>query len=553
MPFPRTPSPSLSPLPSVSSKAGRLAFLILAIAPFLFGLLALYLGQDSNWDLRNYHWYNAYAFLNDRYDMDMLAAQIPSFYNPALDIPYYLLATHVPAKVAGFILGSVQGINFILIFMLCHATLIIPNTKQKVWACTALAAIGMLGGGGIAQIGTTFYDNITSLGLFTSALLVIHFFPKMLATQSWGKSLALAALCGFPAGLMMGLKLPFVIFCLALCGSLLLITGPLTRRVWMAFGFGLGVLLGLVLSLGPWALHLQANYGSPMFPYFNNVFQSPLTLQSSMRDVQFIPTSWSDRLLYPFIFTITPWRVGEIPWRDLRLPVLYVLLPLCVALRLLFGRNKRAPDRLTSFHASRYLLWLCVLSYIFWLFLFSIYRYAIPLEMLSPLLIVVTIGLLPLRPQIRALLTTILLVIVATTIIPGDWGRKKPWMDEAMKVTVPALPDSENLMILMAGFDPYSHVIPSFPPHIPFVRIQSNFSSPDEPKGINQRLKERVASHKGKFKLLIPRHHMDHAVFALKFFGLTVLPQSCQVVDDHLYDSRLQLCDIRHLTTSGSP
>ena len=41
-------------------------------------------------------------------------------------------------------------------------------------------------------------------------------------------------------------------------------------------------------------------------------------------------------------------------------------------------------------------------------------------------------------------------------------------------------------MILMAGFEPYSHLVTQFPPEIPFVRIQSNFTGPDENKGFNQ-------------------------------------------------------------------
>ncbi|HEU0118427.1 MAG TPA: hypothetical protein VFR09_07315, partial [Alphaproteobacteria bacterium] len=94
-------------LPPSPPRIRRLALTILVLAPFFFGLLALYLGQDANWDLRNYHWYNAYAFLNGRYGFDMLPSQTPYFYNPLLDVPFYLLATHIHAKTAGFILGWV--------------------------------------------------------------------------------------------------------------------------------------------------------------------------------------------------------------------------------------------------------------------------------------------------------------------------------------------------------------------------------------------------------------------------------------------------------------
>ena len=78
-----------------SGPARGLALGLLAAAPFLAGLLGVVLGQDVNWDLRNYHWYNAYAFLNGRYDGgDFMPSQTQFFFNPLLDVPFYLLATH---------------------------------------------------------------------------------------------------------------------------------------------------------------------------------------------------------------------------------------------------------------------------------------------------------------------------------------------------------------------------------------------------------------------------------------------------------------------------
>ena len=196
------------------------------LAPFAFGALAVALGQDANWDLRNYHWYNAYAFVNGRDALDLLPSQTPFFYNPALDVPFYLLATHVPARVAGFVLGFVQGLNFILLFMLAYASLLIANPRNKVIVCAALAALGMLGGGGIAQIGTTFDDNITSLGFLLSALLVVRHLERLIDRCRPTRFRA-ALLFGIPSGLMMGLKLPGVIYCVGLCGGILVRGGAL--------------------------------------------------------------------------------------------------------------------------------------------------------------------------------------------------------------------------------------------------------------------------------------------------------------------------------------
>src|SRR5262249_38028046 len=146
--------------PPITDKSRAFALIVLALAPFAFLALAVTLGQDANWDLRNYHWYNAYALLNGRYHIDFLPSQTPWFYNPALDVPFYLLATHVSAELAGAALGFVQGLNFILLFMLAYACLSISGSWRKVLVCIVLATLGMLGGGGISLIGTTFYDNI---------------------------------------------------------------------------------------------------------------------------------------------------------------------------------------------------------------------------------------------------------------------------------------------------------------------------------------------------------------------------------------------------------
>jgi len=521
-----------------------LAVVLLAAAPVCFGLLALALGQDANWDLRNYHWYNAYALLNGRYGIDLLPAQTPSFYNPALDVPFYLLASHVPAKLAGFALGFVQGFNFILLFMLGYAALAIANPWWKVAACAALATLGMLGGGSIALIGTTFYDNVTSLGLFASALLVIRY-REGLMTAPWRKACARALLFGLPCGLMMGLKLPSVIFCLGFCFGILFMGGPFRRLFQISFAFGLGVLLGVALALGPWAWHLATHYGNPLFPYFNDYFHSPLAPPTSARDEQFLPHGgWRDYLLFPFLFAKNPYLVGEVPWRDWGIPILYALLPAALLVRLALGRARRR-KALTEPHAARYLLAAGAVSYLVWLLIFSIYRYAVPLEMLAPLLIVLAVGLLPFGFNRRALMAAALLLTVAVSVEPGNWNRRAVWLDRFIEAQRPPLPDHEGLMILMAGFEPYSHVVSEFPPDIPFVRIQSNFTSPDQDKGFNRIIRERVMAHKGPLMLLMPPWQQGMGEEALGYLHLAVAKEPCQTVIDRLYDDKaLNLCKI---------
>lgn len=539
---------TVSFLPPRKSAARRFAFILFAAVPPLIGLLGLFLGQDANWDLRNYHWYNAYALVTGRLGFDLLPSQLPFFYNPALDVPFYLLASHLPARLVGFLLSWAQGLNFIFLFMLAHATLRTATPLSKTALCALLALLGLLGGGGIAQIGTTFYDNITSLGIFLSVLLVLHF-SSLLLHGGFGRAFCLATLCGLPAGLAVGLKLPAVIFAVGLCGGLLFLPGRPQRRLWASFGFGIGVLLGLAITYGPWAWYLGEHFGSPLFPYFNNLFQSPLAPAGSARDTSFLPGNLAEYLLFPALFAKDPSFVGEIPWRDLRLPLLYFLLPACLTMRAILGKKNQDHDPFGDRLSTRYLLGMASITYFVWLVLFSIYRYIVALEMLAPLLLVVTIGMLPIRVHVRTALTAVVLAVVVVSIRPGDWGRTPVWLDRAVSVELPELANPEKLMVLMAGFEPYSHVISEFPPEIAFVRVQSNFASPDENKGINGVIKKRVLDHNGTYKLLMPWYQLPMGEEALHTFDLKVQVQACLPVQDNLYDSKLVICDVQRINT----
>jgi hypothetical protein len=542
-------SPSSSFLPQKGRRARLWAVVLLCLAPVAFGFLALALGQDANWDLRNYHYYNAYAFLNNRTAQDLLPSQTPYFYNPLMDVPFFILATHASARVTGFFLGLVQGLNFILLFWIAHATLTLQKQKYKVFVCAALATLGMLGGGGIAQIGTTFGDNMTSLGALLSAALVIGYWDR-LSAGALPKAFILALIFGIPAGFMMGLKLPAVIYAVGLCGGLLFVGKDWRRGFVLSFAFGLGVLVGCFLTYGYWAVFLQTHFGSPLFPYFNDFFQSPLAPLTSARDTQFAPHSLSDYFVMPFLFAESSFRVGEIDLRDWRIPILYVLLPLALGLRLIWRRGKVA-EAVASPEAARYLLASFALAYVVWLAMFSIYRYAVTLEMIAPLLIVLAAGMLPFKMKTRGIIAVLLLIIVAVSIKPGNWTRRDVWLDRFVEAQIPDLGDTSNLMILMAGTEPYSHVIPEFPPEISFVRVQSNFSSPEQDKGIDRLLHERVEVHRkkgGRFMALVPSWQVSGAKDALAFFGLKVAFKECLSVTDKLFnDSPLSLCPVTPL------
>ena len=526
----------LALLPPRQHKARKLAKWLMIAAPLTCAALAVWFGQDANWDLRNYHWYNAYAFINGRHGFDLLPAQTPSFYNPLIDVPVYLLNAVGPARFTGAVLGLIQGLNFIPLFMLCHAMLNIAKPAHRVGIAAGLAALGMAGGGGLAQIGTTFYDNVVSLGLLTSLLLLASGLPYLYKLPA---HTVLPRVCayGIPAGLALGLKLTLVPFCAAIIPALLLAGGPKGRRVRLTLAFGVGMGFGLIITQGYWMWFLWTHYQNPVFPYFNQLFGSPYAPPTSARDTQFIPGHWQDVLAFPLQFALNPKLVGEIIWRDYRIPALYLLLPACSMIAFVVGRRRDASLAIAPILPTRFLLWFTVFGYVFWLALFSIYRYLVVLEMLAPLLILLSIGLLPLRRDPKLLATGALLLVLAVTLKPGDWGHVA-WNRKFVTALAPQISSPENTMLLMGGYEPYSHILPSLPPEMAAVRFQSNFTDPLKGNtGINATIRDRIARHPGTYLLALPAWQIpysDDIQIALATYNLHFLAKSCLTYPDNM-------------------
>lgn len=532
-------------LPTSDRRARLIALAFLWLAPPAYGLLALAQDMDANWDLRNYHWYNAYAFLNGRLGIDLLPAQMPTFYNPILDAPFYLMASAWPAPVAGFVWSTIQGANLSLLFGIAMASLTGGGTEmRRTLLAAALAVMGGLGGGTLGLLGTTFQDNVVSLGVLGAALAVLTGLPRLLDGPA-GRAFTRVALAGVLAGAAMGAKNPTVIYAMGLCLAFLVLPAHPWRRLWLAFFFGTGVLAGLALTGGFWMVHLWQSYGNPIFPHMNHVFKSPLAAISDYRNYSFLPAGWMERLFFPFYFVRDPIKVGEVAWFDLRVPVLFVLVPLAALAALLrrpgaasTGRPFARPD------ATRYLLTALAVTYALWIWMFCIYRYLVPMEMLAPVAMVMAVGLLPLPGRARMVLAGVLLIGVQGTMRPADWGRV-PWSRTWVEASIPPIADPDHTMLLMAGYWAISHVVPLFPPQMPVIRIQSNFLQPDSVgNGMLGVLQRRVGEHRGPFLMLSTIPDTPGAARAAALMGLRLDEQGCRTILNNLGEP-LNLCPVQ--------
>lgn len=526
--------------------AARQRFTVIGLClgiPILFALAAIILPQDNNWDLRNYHWYNPYALLAGRMGFDLAPAQTPSFYNPLLDVPFFLAAQVLPARILSFALGLIQGCNFILLFFLARRTLKLPETMTGTLAAAGVAVVGLVGAGHIGLIGTTFYDNVLSLFVL-GAMLIIVDAADLLQRGPMKAALARVFAAGVLVGLAVGLKLPSQVFAVGVCFGLLFIPGPFMRRFWLSFVCGLGIIAGFAVTGGWWIARMWTEFGNPLFPYMNHIFHSPWALAENYRDTRFLPKSLWEAVSYPFRFAANSKIGSEIAFTDWRIAVATAALVVTGGLALL---RRRAATPAADLFAVRYLVAASALTYGAWLAVFAIYRYITPLEMLAPLLTVAAVALWPLSMRTRAIAGAVLLLLVTVTVRIGEDWTRKPWAPGLggpfVDVSPPAFADPPNTLVLMAGLAPTAYVIPAFPPEIAFLRPVSYLAGPEHQTRFIDTIKARLTAHHGEIYVIQPQWERFATEEALPKLGLFADFSGCRRIPNDL-DDTLEICPV---------
>ena len=506
--------------------------------PAAYGVLALALGMDANWDLRNYHYYNAYAFLSGRLGFDLLLAHVPTFFNPTIDVPFFLAAEAWPARVVGFLLGAAQGLNVIPLFGIAYALLRL-EARWRIGTAAGLALLGVTGVGALSLVGTTFYDNVVSLGPLLGLWLVV---ARLRAGEAAPVGPVVALAAGAIAGLAVGLKPTVAPFALGLSAGMLVLSGSPWRRASLALSCGAGVLLGALVTAGHWMVVLWQSYGNPVFPFFNQLFRSPHALAEDYRHVFYLPDTLWERLVFPVVFTLDPFSAADVPFRDHRVLAAFVLVPAGALIALARAlRGKAAPPPIAEPAPRRFVLAAMAAAYVVWVALFCIYRYLIPLEMLAPLVIVLALDAFPGRRALKLATAASVLAIVVLTMRPTDWGRV-PWTEKWVAAEVPPLARPERTIVLVTGAEPLSFLVPSFPPAVRFLRIYGRFAGPSE--GFERTMRETVARHDGDLYALFIPNDAGTALTSVARFGLAIAWPGCRPVMSTIGYMPYDLCPL---------
>jgi MFS family permease len=506
---------------------------------------ALSLGQDANWDLQNYHFYDPWAWLAGRiFDWDVAAAQVQTFHNPLPDVPFYLLVNAgIDPRLITSWLALPTGLA--AFFAIGIAWLLFADlTLLHRFAATAAAiAIGFTGTMGVGQLGSTTDEWL--VGMFAIASLYV--LVREQSTQPRFRSGALLV-AGLLIGLGSGLKLTAATYAVGLCVALLALHAPWKERLRTACWFSAGIAVGVVITLGPWAYALWTHYGNPLFPYGNQWFKSPWWDIAPVLPKRFGPHTMREWPVLPFkLLAPPPGFSSEVQYVDARMAVVYALA-LIIAGVALVRRIGRVNTTLPAAFRTTSAQWWFVsvtfaASFVVWAYIHSILRYTIPLEILSGLLIVGAIGFLstPLVASVAVACTTF--ALLATTV-NSDWGRV-PFGSTWFDVSVP--PVEPNALVLLALDAPMAYVLPFFPTDARHVGIRNNANDPGRHNLLADRVRNVVREHRGPlYALAFPKGAGDAD---LQAHGLRRVAGTCAFVRTNMSTSPIELCRLARIAS----
>ncbi len=505
--------------------------LLLFLLPLLaFGIASVLLGQDTNWDQRNYHVYNAHALLTGRLGYDYIPAHSLTFLPQLYNVPFYLMTVMAPRldpRLTGFILGAVHGLNAVLLFLVARAILAPPST-ERIWIPLLATAVGLWSPAFLSELGTTMGDNVTSIFILAGILVLVCSGPERPTPTR-------AALAGLSVGVAAGLKYTNVVYAAALLAALaaLRLSRRISSRALVVAA--LGAATGFVAVAGHHMWRLWQLYANPFFPFANALFRSPYLAAVNFQDRRWQPTDIADAAWFPFYPLLEPQRTLEIPLRDARWALLALLAGLGIA-RYVIERTLRARRRGHS-RPVVLLLWFCGVGFVLWELAFGYHRFLIPLELLSGIALLALLGF-PYTTRTLAAFVLLSLLIVATVRVPS-WGRE-PWGPTWFGTRVPE-PVADDAMVLMVGNGPTAHVIPFFPPQVRFVRVEADLLPLARDAKLGREIADTVAAHRGPLSVLL-RGRLDAAAQqTLAAYGVHGLPAQCRRVESRL-DAKLFLC-----------
>ncbi len=498
---------------------------ILLFAMLVCGFLSVHFGKELCWDLANYHYYNPFAFLHHRETLDYWPSSfVHQYFSPTLDLMSYFLINTFSPQTTVFLLGSLHGINFWLLFLIARCFL---SSPRLFFPALLLSALGMYGPTALSGIGSFQGDNTISIFILSFVLLYIKQFQFYFKNNSLNYSLIFFA--GILLGIGTGLKLTAGIFVLGGFFSCLCMPLPWRIRCKIIFTSGLAVMLGVMISAGYWMDMLWQQHHNPVFPLLNQIFHSPDFPATNWRDPRFLPHGILQTLFFPFYFS---WAgQPDTYFRDFRFAfayVFWVILGISAGWNILRKKNWQIENKIEF-----WLLLFFLFSYVIWQYYFSILRYAVTLEMLAPLIICLLVMRIFKQTAWRLMILIPIFCLMNILMVPTFMARINSYHSGFFNIQMPSFVQHTPKAYVLIAFPAYAlfpdprpqnYLIPFFPAAwhfigVPFVNNKSDLSDPS----VREHIAQLIEKKSGPFYLLTSSRSIEELQHTAQKFGLRAM------------------------------
>jgi hypothetical protein len=496
------------------SRIQLLSILILSLVASIAWTIVC--GQDMNFDLITYHYYLGYSAFADRLHLDFLPASFQGYQSP---LPYALLYfldyAGMPPFVNASLHAAIHALNLIFLFLLTEQLVEAKPDGRKHITVITFWSLGVIAPVYWSLVGTSFADLLTSVPVLAGLWLIARTLPhtdRLTFHGHWWIAGG-ATLVGIAAGI----RLHNAIYVLGLlCAITFTRFLDSKSRLRAIRTFALAAFAGWLLFFTPWAYQLYQEFGNPLFPLYNGLFQSADFPASNLPIASFRPDNFSDLFTFPFrIATYAPSVYGETSLPDVR-PGLLVICLCAFGLQWLFKCARRAGVTATNdaepVHGSAattqyrtFILTFFAASAVLWLASSSNGRYGVALFLLGgPLCSVILSWLLPSR-YVLIIVAAVLLWQAALQQLFFRQYRppSTTWGSQYFDWDIPDRLKREPATLLSFGYRTASTLAPRVNPDSSHVNLIGQYTPGPDTAGSD------------RIKRIIDRHGLVYAVFDL--------------------------------------
>lgn len=346
-------------------------------------------GQDTNWDLQNYHLYNTILFFEDKLSTDIAPAGMQTYYNPLVSFPAYWIhrvaSTPLESFGYGLALASVQGLCGPIVFAITQ--LIVPVSKVTAF-CIAL--FGLTSPMLLSEAGSSMADLTICVLQLSSIYICLR--SRQIPEASRAKFLSLGwgilgAACAIKFSAVFALPIALLISIIVLLEK----DKPILNQISVKQLIGAIIipwLIGFTVFGWFWFQRSWSDNGNPLYPLFSSIFgESRIFTTDNHEDKRFVVDGFLEYFTAPFMeFINRPNHRAEMAYRDMRPMLSIYLSAISLSITMIgIASNKLKASWLSN---QRFIIIVglqigLLISYLIWMKEAGIARYTMHLQILS--------------------------------------------------------------------------------------------------------------------------------------------------------------------------